>query len=368
MKLIELHILQSFPVSCLNRDDVGSPKTAVFGGVNRARLSSQCMKHAIRLYARDLAGELFAGERTRKAAQDLTAKLIELDSAETKAKEIAEAVCHGFLSKTAPKKKKKGKEEVTEGDEETESDTSTLLYFSPSEIQRIAEAITAAKRANPETKDFQEIATRAVGKAQLKDAADIAVFGRMVANETSLTLEGAGMFSHALSTHKAENELDFWTAVDDSKQVGDDAGAANMGTIEFTSAVYYRYAALNLTMLADDRHLKALSVDGLRKVVDTFIRATLMAVPGARKNSMNAHTLPSYVLGTFKSAGQPVQLINAFEAPIRPKSGLLDNSIEAMKAHHSKMKETWGITCDTEVILPDVNLNAFCEALTKYVA
>ena len=100
---------------------------------------------------------------------------------------------------------------------------------------------------------------------------------------------------------------------------------------------------------------------------DAFIRATLMAVPGARKNSMNAHTLPGCVLGTYKSVGQPVQLINAFETPVRPKSGLLDASIEALKAHHAKLKETWGIPCDAEVILPDVNLNAFCQALTQHV-
>ena len=82
---------------------------------------------------------------------------------------------------------------------------------------------------------------------------------------------------------------------------------------------------------------------------------------------MNAHTRPGFVLGTFKSAGQPVQLINAFENPVRPRAGLLDGSIEALKAHHAKLKDTWNITCETEVIIPDVNLNAFCEALTKHV-
>ncbi len=64
MKLIELHILQSFPVSCLNRDDVGAPKTAIFGGVTRARISSQCLKRAIREHAKELCPELFAGERS----------------------------------------------------------------------------------------------------------------------------------------------------------------------------------------------------------------------------------------------------------------------------------------------------------------
>ena len=82
---------------------------------------------------------------------------------------------------------------------------------------------------------------------------------------------------------------------------------------------------------------------------------------------MNANTLPSYVLGIFKSAGQPVQLINAFEEPIRPKSGLLLQSKDALKQHHDEMKKTWGIACDTELEIPDVNLNAFCKALTDHV-
>ena len=46
---IEFHILQSFPVTCLNRDDVGSPKTAMIGGTMRARVSSQCWKRAVRM-------------------------------------------------------------------------------------------------------------------------------------------------------------------------------------------------------------------------------------------------------------------------------------------------------------------------------
>jgi CRISPR system Cascade subunit CasC len=191
----------------------------------------------------------------------------------------------------------------------------------------------------------------------------------MTATLPSLTLEGAAMFSHALSTHRSENDLDFYSAVDDRKPSDSDAGAGMIGTLEFSSAVYYRYAAINLDLLADKDHLAKLSPEDRRKVVDCFIRATLEAVPGARKNSMNAHTRPGYVLGTFKAAGQPLQLINAFENPVRPgaRSGLMDASVEALKSHHAKLKETWGIACETEVAIPDINLNAFCEALTQHV-
>ena len=351
MQLIELHILQSFPVSCLNRDDVGAPKSAVFGGVNRSRISSQCLKRAIRLYARELSANFFAGERTRKAAQELASELVKLNPSESQAQQIAEAVCHSFLSKTAPKKKRKGKDAEPPGEAETESDTSTLLYFSPSEIYSMAKAITEAKQEKPDTQDFHDVATKAVGKAQLKDAADIAIFGRMVANESSLTLDGAGMFGHALSTHRANNEIDFWTAVDDSKESTDDAGAANMNTQEFTSGVYYRYIALNLGMLANEQHLKAIGTEGRRKVVDSFIRASLLAVPSARQNSMNGHNPPAYVLGIAKAKGQPMQLVNAFEKPVWSKHGLLDTSIQKLQEHHTAMKKTWNIEVSEEAMI-----------------
>ena len=358
MKLIELHILQSFPVSCLNRDDVGSPKTAVFGGANRARLSSQSLKRAIREYAQDnLPDSRFGGERTKLIVQPLADALKKHGVTDEKA--AAEHAAN-IADKLAKLDGKSGKDGAT-------PQVGTLTFIAPSEIDAIAQRVAEMLKANPKSKDYEKKLDKFCKAAGLLDGADIALFGRMAASMPSLTLEGAAMFSHALSTHKSDNDLDFYSAVDDRKPKDDDAGASMIGTLEFSSAVFYRYAALNLNLLGDEDHLAKLSPDERRKVVDAFIRATLMAVPGARKNSMNAHTLPSHVLGTFKAAGQPVQLINAFETPVRSKSGLLEASIEAMKAHHGKLKETWGITCDTEVVLPEINLNAFSQALTKHV-
>jgi len=355
MKLIELHILQSFPVSCLNRDDVGSPKTAVFGGVNRARLSSQSLKRAIREYAQDnLPGARFGGERTKLIVQPLTDALKR----------------HGVTDdKAALEHAKNIADKLAKLDAKAEdTKVGTLTFLAPSEIDSIASQVATLLQGNPKSKDYEKNLDKFCKQTGLLDGADIALFGRMVASLPSLTLEGAAMFSHALSTHKADNDLDFFSAVDDRKPAGDDAGAGMIGTLEFSSAVYYRYAALNLDLLADGAHLGKLSLAERKTVVDAFIRATLIAVPGARKNSMNAHTLPGYVLGTYKSAGQPVQLINAFESPVRPKSGLLAESTTALKQHHEFLKKTWGITCETELAIPEATLNAFCEGLTQHVS
>ena len=354
MKLIELHILQSFPVSCLNRDDVGSPKTAVFGGVNRARLSSQSLKRAIREFAQDnLPESRFGGQRSKLIVQPLADALKKHGVADEKA---ASEHAANIADKLAKLDAKADPPQV-----------GTLTFLAPSEIDSIAKQVAELLKTNPKSKDYEKNLDKFCKAAGLLDGADIAIFGRMAASLPSLTLEGAAMFSHALSTHKADNDLDFYSAVDDRKPKDDDAGAGMIGTLEFSSAVYYRYAALNLDLLADADHLAKLEVAARRQVVDAFIRATLQAVPGARKNSMNAHTLPGFVLGIYKSAGQPLQLINAFEEPVRPKSGLLAESVAKLKAHHQALKLTWDITCETEVIMPDVNLKAFSQALTTHV-
>jgi CRISPR system Cascade subunit CasC len=354
MKLIELHILQSFPVSCLNRDDVGAPKTAIFGGVNRARISSQCLKRAIRELAEDLCPELFAANRSRLIIEPLAQALQKHGVADARATEVAKRV-GDYLATLDDAAEKKGTLKVK-----------TLMFLSPSEVDAIASALAEIVKKDPKAKDLEKAVAKACKTAALKDAADIAIFGRMVANDHSLTLEGAGLFGHALSTHRADNDIDFFSAVDDLQKAGE-AGAGMTGTLEFTSATYYRYVGLNLDMLADKDHLGTFPTDNQKKVVDTFLRAAIVAVPGARKNSMNAHTLPSYVLGLVKDKGQPLQLINAFEKPIPPKSGLMDASIAALKEHHEQLKNTWGIRLLAELAIPDKTLHQFCTEILRHV-
>jgi len=347
MKLLELHILQSFPVSCLNRDDLNSPKTATFGGVQRARVSSQCWKRAIREAAVN-DSPFFTGQRTRLIVQPLCDALqaagLSLDESTSKAKEIADALA----TYDKENEKKNGTLKVK-----------TIFFTSPAEIKMLAAAYV-------ETNDVKK-AIKALKPEHLKDAADIALFGRMVAADHSLTVEGAAMFSHALSTHKVDNEIDFFTAVDDLNPA-DESGSGHMGTTEFNAATYYRYAAVNLSMLADKSHLASMTVAERKEVISAFIRATLMAVPHARQNSMNAATLPAYVLGVVKEKGQPIQLINAFEKPAYTsgKLSLLEDSIGKLKAEHTKLKETWCIEA-TEVAIPDVNVNEFITRLTDHV-
>lgn len=356
MKLIELHILQSFPVSCLNRDDVGAPKSATFGGVPRARLSSQCLKRAIREYGQDNLPEArFGGERTKLIVQPLA------DALTTHGLDAKAAMEHA--SNIADKLAKLDAKSVKDGEV---PQVGTLTFLSPAEIEGIAAKVAELVKSNPKAKDYEKKLDQFAKDAGLMDGADIALFGRMAASMPSLTLEGAAMFGHALSTHKTENDLDFFSAVDDLKPKGEDAGAGMIGTLEFNSAVYYRYAAVNLDLLFDAEHLARLTTTERKGVIAAFIKATVMAVPGARKNSMNASVPPSYVLGIYKDGGQPVQLINAFEAPVRG-AGLVVASRKALEEHHASLKTTWGIATIEEVAVPDAPLSILVEKLTSHV-
>ena len=342
MRHLELHIIQSVPVSCLNRDDFGSPKTALFGNAPRARVSSQCWKRAVREAMQASQPALFGGQRTRFVLEPLRTLLAEKPGFSVEdAQAGAEALANALNKLDTPPVRIK-----------------TLFFTSPLELQTLAAAYA-------QTRDAKK-AVKLLGKTALKDAADIALFGRMVANDHSLTLEGAAMFSHALSTHRVSNELDFFAAVDDLQPDGE-AGAAITGTLEFNAATYYRFAALNLDMLADASHLGALTPAERQEVVRQFVQSTLTAMPDARQNSMHAATLPSHVLAVVREHGHPVQLVNAFEQPVWTRGGLVEESVQRLEQAYAALKQAWGLPAVLECRLPEVTLARLLEEVTPHV-
>jgi CRISPR system Cascade subunit CasC len=223
MKHMELHIIQSVPVACLNRDDLNSPKTAIFGGVQRARVSSQSWKRAIREMAKEISAEdnveFFNGDRTRRMVYTLNKRLVERKLPEKSSILLAEQVA-GIIETLDTKVDSAGFKKIK-----------TVMFFSPSEYDAIADALANSddvrssidllEKSITDGNDAEkEKALKAMGKvlnkaslakaiksAQLKDAADIVLFGRMVANDPSLKVDGASMFSHILSTHKSDTRF-----------------------------------------------------------------------------------------------------------------------------------------------------------------
>lgn len=340
MNLIELHMLQSFPVNCLNRDSFGSPKSTLFGGVPRARVSSQCWKRAIRMLARE-ENDMFSGSRSKYFLENLNRVLQNMGQTEKEAKTIAEKIVTGAGIKI-----------------DKEGAIKNLFYFSELELQAAARAYLECddpkKKVNVAVKELEKV---------VRDGVDISFFGRMVA-DSDLTLEGAAMFSHAISVNRVDNDLDFFTAVDDLKPK-EQTGSAHMGELEFNTACYYRYVALNLDLLADGEHLGNLSLEERRSAVETFLRVCVMASPSARKNSMLANTLPGFVLGIARR-GAPLSLANAFEEPIKG-APVLTKAKEELQKHWNSLQDTYGISVECEKSLPESSLNQLVKELVEYV-
>ncbi|MDI7276196.1 MAG: type I-E CRISPR-associated protein Cas7/Cse4/CasC, partial [Anaerolineae bacterium] len=326
--LVELHILQSFSPSNLNRDDTNNPKDCEFGGVRRARISSQCLKRAIRTspeFAR--ATQVDGGMRSRRIMGERLQPTLE--QAGKPAEEVAKVLA-AFVPAYLSKLDKDGER------------TSVLLYLSGDELQAIAEGLLAhwddLLASNEATlKELVKELTRRFRSHT--SAPDIALFGRMLAERPELNLDAACQVAHAISTHRVTMEMDWWTAVDDL-QPEDTAGAGMMGFSAFDSACFYRYACIHwpqlLATLGDG--------DLARRTVEAFLRASIAAVPSGKQNSYAAYNAPSLALGVVRRDGLAWSLANAFERPVLPdrEGGYVRPSARALDAYWARLCRAYG--------------------------
>jgi len=316
---IEFHILQSFPVSCLNRDDVGTPKSCELGGVTRARVSSQCWKRAVRLALRDFG--VRTGVRTKR-----------LDN-------LLEKACLGLCESPADEEKAKAAAAAIAG---LLSDD-TLLFVSEREVNKLAEAAKASGfkiDGKSFEKDFKKLAKNVFDKSL--DALDIALFGRMVAKAPVMNIEAAASFSHAISTHRTITDLDYFTAVDDCSGEGE-TGSAHIGASEYNAATYYRYICLDLGQLASSLGNGDGTVDTglMRQAVEAFIKALFVAVPSARQHVEAAYRPWDYAR-VYVREGQPLQA--SFEEPVKAArgGGFLEPSKTALKTYLDSAEKSFG--------------------------
>ena len=325
---VDIHIIQSLPPSCVNRDDSGSPKSAVYGGVRRLRVSSQSWKRATRLYFNDLLDAKDVGVRTKRVVEVLAERITE-DAPELAgdAVTLAEGVFKAARIKLSPPRGKK----------DAPQESGYLLFLSTSQIARLAELAIASAR-DGETLDAKTV------KKIFKEAhaVDIALFGRMVADDTDLNVDAACQVAHAISTHAAENEYDFFTAVDDDKSRSEeeDAGAGMMGTVEFSSATMYRYATVNLDMLVENLG----DGDAALRALEVFIKGFCLSMPTGKQNTFANRTLPEAVVVSVRD-DQPVSLVGAFEKPIRTNEadGYLTRSVGALAEHARAIEDNYGL-------------------------
>lgn len=324
---VDVHILQTVPPSNLNRDDAGSPKQAVYGGARRARVSSQAWKRATRM----AFGDEPKAKRTKRIATMLAERLERRTGLERdQSMRIATHVL-GPLNIKAGKK---------------EAETAYLLFFGLAQLDRLVDLV--ADRAHELAAMDDDALKTAVADLPVRDILgaghpiDVALFGRMVADIPGLNVDAATQVAHALSTHAVEIEFDYYTAVDDEKdrKEGDDTGAGMIGTVEFNSATLYRFATVGLHQLRDnlDGDTGA-TLDALATFLDAFARS----MPKGHGNTFAHRTLPGLVSVVVRD-DQPVNLVSAFEEPVRSGNGVAAASERRLVEEMRRVNELWGMT------------------------
>lgn len=287
---VDIHVIQSLPPSCVNRDDTGSPKTAVYGGVRRSRVSSQAWKRAMREMFREYFSEDELGERTKKIVDKVAFQIQAIsDTGTERAKELAEKIINNAGVTTTK-----------------DSEAKALFFMSNKQAESMARL--ALMEPMPGKREAQ--AALNAGKG-----VDIALFGRMVADDPVLNADASAQVAHAISTHRVENEYDYYTAMDD-RAPEDQAGARMIGTIEFNSSTLYRYA----TVAAHDLENNLGDAAASTKAVREFVRGFVCSMPTGKLNTF-ANSTPPYAVMVAIRRDRPVNMVGAFEQPVRAGEG-----------------------------------------------
>lgn len=323
---IQFHLLTTYPPSNPNRDDQGRPKQATVGDEPRLRLSSQSLKRALRESAEfqiGLSGHL--GTRTKRLAEKLAEELIKDGADPAKARNVSVLVGRIFSKIEEPKK-----------DAEQSLIATTLAFISPDEwiLARNLAAKALAGEDLPKDKDLKKAVLR-----KADGAVDVAMFGRMLANDPDFNREAAVQVAHAFTTHRAQAEEDWFSAVDDLNK-REDTGAGHLGEHGFGSGVYYLYACVNADLLIEnlggDRDLAA-------KGAEALARALATATPRGKQNSHAHHPVATYVR-IEKGRKQPRDLSGAF---FKPVSGDLEaESIAALETLAGQIDTAYGPMVD----------------------
>lgn len=360
---IQIHALQSFPPGNLNRDDRGQPKSALFGGVTRGRISSQCLKRHMR------HSEPFSALRDGVAWR--TRRLPALVGEEIRKRahgSIDDATVSAIEAKIASAFKKEGGDDAAAAGEPVQ--TGQLVFFPRSFVEAVATLVTdlhradsaslsawlasgakkdkAAKKASKgeqgeaEQKQKAHPIDRSIQDASRLVTVDIGMFGRMTTSELVEDVEAACQVAHAISTHEVRIERDYFTAMDDLSE-GSGAGFVGGGdqSTYFNSAVYYRYANLDLRQLRRNVRLaggqgEALLSDAeMADAACALLNSVVHAGPTAKQNNFAAHSVPELLICEMSERRQPLSYANAFleAVELRGAGSLMTRSAERLREY-----------------------------------
>ena len=327
-RFVQLHLLTFYPPANLNRDDTGRPKTAIIGGVERLRISSQSLKRAVRtsdVFRTKLDGHL--AKRTQRLGADINRHLVDKGMEEKAALATARKIAEVF-----------GKLEDEKAD--NPSYIRQLAFISPQE--REAAFALADKALAGEAIDPQPDAVL----AKVDTAADIAMFGRMLADNADFNREAAVQVAHAFTTHRVTVEDDFYTAVDDLKTKAEDAGAGFVGELGFGSGLFYLYVCIDSDLLVANLG----GNDGVAKSAVAALTEALATVsPGGKQASFASRARAEYLL-VEKGSQQPRTLGSAFAKPVND-TDLIKSSVAKLETFRQGMDKAYGPCADACYIM-----------------
>ncbi|GAA3762659.1 CRISPR system Cascade subunit CasC [Spinactinospora alkalitolerans] len=350
--ILDLHVLQTVPPSNINRDDTGAPKTAIYGGVRRARVSSQAWKRATRLAFDSLLDPGELGTRTKRVAELLAERIRELDSSieEREAWTLAAETVQTATGSKIEVPKRRADAAKKKGEGEPAPESAYLMFLSARQRDGLAELAVEGRadiKAFLKDKDNKK---RAKEIADTRHSVDIALFGRMVADGADINVDAAAQVAHAISVHAVENESDYYTAVDD-RNTDAEPGAGMIGTVEFNSATLYRYAALDVDLLRknlgeglrDDEPV----TEPLRRAVEAFVRGFVESLPSGKLNTFGNNTLPDAVIVKLRTS-RPISFVGAFEEPVMLGNGHLQEASGRLADYIPEVELAYGAEDGTD--------------------
>lgn len=371
--LYEIHMLKNYPPVNLNRDESGAPKSCMFGGTTRGRVSSQCLKRSWRTspLLSQTVGLEHLGLRTRQLPQLVADKLAEM------------GVSQEYIEAVLPKISGFGNKDGTENKDGNY--TAQIVFYAPEDIRAVAETV---EKKLKECKSLKEV--KALKGKELQEAVkgaevrpitlDMALFGRMVTSNAFRDVEAAMQVAHAISTNKLNMESDYFTAMDDllSGATMEETGSAMIGDTDYNSACYYLYASLDTDILQENLRYTQDAEKLIQTAVPALIRTMALTNPSGKQNSFAGNVLPSAILIECKEEKVPVSMVNAFVRPIKPEPAndydIVRGSIQALADQVDTIQNSFGLAVERRLwfcaapygIVPQCE-TALCRTLPELV-
>ncbi len=353
--LVQIHLLQNYAPANLNRDDTGSPKDALFGGIRRGRISSQCLKRRIR--KSDVFDAAFGADSLLAVRTKLLPALVQAELERTKvASDDVVAAIVARVPEIGRESAKRGDTKPEDDGEETElteeaqeGETKQLIFLGRNEVPLLAQKLLELYQQYGDAKKWSKAKITDITKNLDKTvprSVDVALFGRMTTSEAFEDVQAAVQVAHALSTNALVEEFDYYTAVDD---LSGQSGAGMIGDVEFNSSTYYKYLNVHWEQLVQNL---GGDVAVAKRAVVALVEAAATSQPTGKQNTFAAQNPPDLILVEVRQRNLPVSYANAFVKPARQSHDqtIVDDSVAKLADYMTRVGRVYGLGDDRRAL------------------